>query len=66
MTPMQYLHQLRMNAARSYLRKTELSIQEIAGASGYPSIHYFSRMFKQTFGISPSEWRAANVDVAEL
>jgi AraC-like DNA-binding protein len=61
MTPIQYLHQLRMNAALSYLGTTGMSIQAVAEACGYPSIHYFSRLFKQTFGISPSEWKKTNL-----
>lgn len=57
LTPVQYLHELRMNAAISYLKTTNLSIQEIAESTGYPNIHYFSRMFKQRFGLSPTKWR---------
>jgi len=57
MTPFQYLNTLRMNAAISYLKESSLSIQEIAFKSGYGSIHYFSRIFKQKYGVSPSAWR---------
>lgn len=57
MTPFQYLNTLRMNAAVSYLRESKLTIQEISALSGYGSIHYFSRLFKKKYGISPSQWR---------
>jgi len=56
-TPFQYLNELRMSAATSYLQNSDLSIQEISKASGYSSIHYFSRAFKQKFGVSPSVTR---------
>ncbi|MBP1988454.1 helix-turn-helix transcriptional regulator [Paenibacillus eucommiae] len=56
-TPFQYLNRLRMNAAISYLANSSLSIQEIAFTIGYQSIHYFSRLFKQTYGTSPAQWR---------
>ncbi|MCD9024185.1 AraC family transcriptional regulator [Cohnella silvisoli] len=57
LTPQQYLYELRMHAATSYLRTTKMSVQDIAEAVGYPGIHYFSRMFKKKFGDSPTEWR---------
>ncbi|WP_397386579.1 helix-turn-helix domain-containing protein [Paenibacillus roseipurpureus] len=56
-TPFQYLNELRMNAAVSYLHESDLSIEHIAMASGFSSIHYFSRLFKQKFGVSPTGWR---------
>ncbi|QJD84704.1 AraC family transcriptional regulator [Cohnella herbarum] len=56
-SPQQYLNELRMSAATSYLYTTNMSVQKIAEAVGYPGIHYFSRMFKKKFGVSPSEWR---------
>ncbi|QGQ99064.1 AraC family transcriptional regulator [Paenibacillus psychroresistens] len=60
MTPFQYLNTLRMNAAVSYLQESKLTIQEISSLSGYGSIHYFSRLFKKKYGISPSLWREKN------
>lgn len=56
-TPLQYLHELRLSAACCYLATTEMAVQEIAEASGFQSIHYFSRLFKQHYGISPINWR---------
>lgn len=57
LTPVQYLYELRMHAATSYLRTTQMSVQDIAEAVGFPGIHYFSRMFKKKFGHSPTEWK---------
>ncbi len=56
-SPQQYLNELRMSAATSYLYSTNMTVQKITEAVGYPSIHYFSRMFKKKFGVSPTEWR---------
>lgn len=56
-TPFQYLEQLRMDAAVSYLLNTSFTIQHITQLTGYNSIHYFSRHFKQKYGVSPSQWR---------
>lgn len=56
-TPMHYLNKLRLSAAVSYLANTEMGIQQIAESTGFNSIHYFSRLFKQKFGSSPQQWR---------
>lgn len=56
-TPMQYLTQLRMNAAVCYLSSSSMTIEEIAHRTGFASIHYFSTQFKRWFGESPSVWR---------
>ncbi|WP_379211152.1 helix-turn-helix transcriptional regulator [Paenibacillus sp. GCM10012303] len=56
-TPMHYLNKLRLSAAVSYLANTEMGIQQIAESTGFNSLHYFSRLFKQKFGCSPSQWR---------
>jgi len=57
MSPLGYLQELRMSAAKSLLLMTTMSIQEVADAVGYQSIHYFSRLFKKKYGKSPTQWR---------
>ncbi|MFD0711209.1 helix-turn-helix domain-containing protein [Paenibacillus sp. GCM10027626] len=57
-TPIQYHQQLRMEQAKTMLKFTMQSIQEIADTLGYPSIHMFSRAFKNSVGCSPSSYRA--------
>ncbi|MDG0790181.1 AraC family transcriptional regulator [Cohnella ginsengisoli] len=56
-TPIQYLQELRLNAAICYLETTDLPIQEIAEMTGFSNLHYFSRLFKAKLGDSPSAWR---------
>ncbi|MCQ6562839.1 helix-turn-helix transcriptional regulator [Paenibacillus mendelii] len=63
LTPFQYLNELRMQAATSYLKSTGMNMREIAEAIGFPSIHYFSRMFKKKFGQSPTEWKKSHSGV---
>lgn len=48
---------LRMEKARSYLIESRLKIYEIAAAVGYRYLPYFSRQFKETFGMTPMEYR---------
>lgn len=61
-TPFQYLQDLRMKAALSYLSSSNLTIQEIVEKTGFQSIHYFSRSFKQRCGVSPTQWRKQHRD----
>lgn len=56
-TPFQYLLDLRMKAALSYLSSSSLTVQDIVEKTGFQSIHYFSRSFKQRYGVSPTLWR---------
>jgi len=49
--------QLRMADAVSLLENTGLKISEIAGRVGYHSADHFSRIFRQTYGMSPQEYK---------
>ncbi|MFD0696609.1 AraC family transcriptional regulator [Paenibacillus sp. GCM10027628] len=60
-TPLQYLHDLRLNAAACFLSTTKMPVQDITDAVGFQSIHYFSRLFKQRYGVSPSLWRNRHI-----
>ncbi|MDG0814704.1 AraC family transcriptional regulator [Cohnella rhizosphaerae] len=57
-SPLQFLNNLRMSAAEKHLLESMMSVQDIAHATGFQSIHYFSRLFKQKFGKSPAHWRS--------
>lgn len=57
MTFEQRLTQTKLDMAVRLLTMTSLPISEIAKTVGYSSIHYFSRRFKEKFGISPAEYR---------
>lgn len=54
---MDILTEIRISHAKNYLRKTNQRISEIAEAVGYLSAEHFSRIFKKTTGVSPSEYR---------
>jgi len=57
MTPFEYLRDLRLKAAASYLSGSDLPISAIVLETGFNSIHHFSRLFKIHYGQSPAEWR---------
>lgn len=56
LSPMQYLQQLRLKKSADLL-KTDLTIEQVAGSSGFADPLYFSRQFKSSFGLSPSAYR---------
>ena len=56
-----YLIQARINKAKDLLKNFELKIKEIAYQVGFRSPDYFCRIFKKKTGLSPTEWRMANI-----
>lgn len=53
-----YIRSVRLTHARFMLHNTSLNISEIAYQCGFNNPAWFSRSFKEEFGISPSEeWR---------
>jgi AraC-like DNA-binding protein len=55
--PVQYHLDLKILRAKEMLLYTHKSIKEISFEMGFQSIYYFSRVFKNKLGISPSEIR---------
>ena len=56
-TAITYLNEFRMAKARMLLATTSSSISEIAVSVGIPDSGYFTRRFKQLYGISPAAFR---------
>ncbi|WP_278625871.1 AraC family transcriptional regulator [Parabacteroides gordonii] len=56
-TPANYISLLRMNTALPLLLNNEYSIKEIAYQLGFYDDAYFSRVFKNHYGITPGEYR---------
>jgi AraC-like DNA-binding protein len=57
MPPSRYIHSLRMKQAREHLLHSNYSIIDIAYETGYDSLGYFYKIFRQTHGCSPGEYR---------
>ncbi|TWJ17011.1 phospho-acceptor domain-containing protein [Bacteroides zoogleoformans] len=55
-----YVLQMRLDKSKRLLASTEMSIGDIAFKCGFPEISYFSRIFKQTFQMTPSQYRKSN------
>ena len=54
-TPIEYLNEVRLNAARQLLRQHRWQIKEVAAMCGWNYAHYFCRRYKEHFGILPSD-----------
>ena len=57
MSPHQYFMELKIVRAKELILTTDRSIKEISFDLNFSSIHYFSRLFKQRTGCSPSAFR---------
>ena len=55
-TPKQYILNLRIEQAKRLLDEGMSSVKAIAEDCGFSSIYHFSRIFKSTVGLSPTEY----------
>ncbi|MAZ71740.1 MAG: AraC family transcriptional regulator [Flavobacteriaceae bacterium] len=55
-----YVQKKRMILARNLLNNTDYNISEIVEKIGLSSKSYFSKIFKETYGISPSAFKKGN------
>jgi two-component system response regulator YesN len=53
----EYLNQVRIEESKRLLAETNYSIKEIAMMTGYADEKYFSKLFKKSIGIKPTEYR---------
>ncbi|WP_158560543.1 AraC family transcriptional regulator [Paenibacillus contaminans] len=54
-----YVHELRVESAASLLISTDMSITDVAVEAGFESFRTFSRVFRESKGMTPSEYRTA-------
>lgn len=57
MTVNQYVHSHRLKQATSLLGNSDLNISEIVIKVGLSSKSYFSKIFKDTYGVTPTGYR---------
>ncbi|MBQ8040786.1 MAG: helix-turn-helix transcriptional regulator [Lachnospiraceae bacterium] len=56
-SPIQYLHQVRIQNAQLLLQEGNMKIHEIAYEVGYENVNHFIHHFKKTAGITPAAYR---------
>lgn len=54
--PKQYISDLKLKKSKLLIKESIYTISEISSMLGFTSIHYFSRKFKQQFGITPTDY----------
>lgn len=52
-----YIREKRLETARTLLQSTDQTLSAIASTVGYKSQSYLSKMFREVYGIQPSEFR---------
>ncbi|AFH65898.1 AraC family transcriptional regulator [Paenibacillus mucilaginosus K02] len=55
----------RLEQAKRLLQETDLPVAEIAERIGYTSSSYLYRMFKKNFGVTPTDFRKAQLQAGE-
>ncbi len=57
MSPAQYLTSLRIKKAKQLLGYSFLALEECANQCGFSTVQYFCRVFKNSTGMTPTEYR---------
>jgi signal transduction histidine kinase/ligand-binding sensor domain-containing protein/DNA-binding response OmpR family regulator len=55
-TPVEFIRIMRLKRAAQYLGKSQMTVAEIAFQVGFNDPKYFSRYFREAFGVVPSEY----------
>ncbi len=56
MSAIEYFISLKIDTAKKYLREHNYNVTQISEILGYSNVHYFSRQFKKSTGMSPIEY----------
>lgn len=57
-TPYEYIRVIRLRKAAELLKEGEKNVSEVAYAVGFDNPYYFSKCFKEQFGMPPSQYRS--------
>ncbi|WP_169316195.1 hybrid sensor histidine kinase/response regulator transcription factor [Mucilaginibacter paludis] len=64
--PVEFIRSIKLDKATVLLRKTDLSIAEIAYSTGFSTPHYFTKSFKAKYNILPSEYRVRKIAIKDM
>jgi AraC-like DNA-binding protein len=57
LTPSEFIRQIRLRHAEQLLSKSQLTVAEVAYKVGFNNPRYFSKYFKEMYGVMPSEYK---------
>lgn len=60
-TPMKYINRVRLEEAQKLLINSDFSVTEISFMVGFSTVNYFSKIFTEVFGMTPSKYRKTNI-----
>lgn len=61
----EYVNTLRISHAKILLENTDIPIKSIASRCGIEDIHYFTRVFKKTCGVTPKGYRESTLKLRQ-
>ena len=64
-TPATFLRHLRLERAKTLISEGGRTMAEISYATGFNDPHYFSKIFKKEYGVTPTEFRGTSLDSSE-
>lgn len=64
-TPLEYINNLKLDAAKSHLESGTYTVSEIAHILGFDDESYFNRLFSRKVGIPPGKYRAFITETAK-
>ena len=59
--PLNYFNILKIEEAKKLIRAGKYNITQISDILGFNSLHYFSRFFKKTVGLTPTEYKKSTM-----
>jgi transcriptional regulator GlxA family with amidase domain len=57
MSPLDYVHALRLEEAKQMLETEDLSVEAVALEVGYQDNGFFGRLFRRRVGMTPAQYR---------
>ena len=57
MTPLEYVHTLRLEEAKHLLETTCQPLEEVAAQVGYDDATFFARLFRRKVNLGPAQYR---------
>jgi transcriptional regulator GlxA family with amidase domain len=57
MSPLEYVHTLRLEESKQLLETTDLAVEAVANDVGYEDASFFGRLFRRKVGITPAQYR---------
>lgn len=65
-TVTEYIRQIRLEASRDLMNTTDLNISQIVYSIGFTSRSYFSKIFREKYGVTPHEFKKQMIKMVKV